>query len=258
MLTALAVEPNGAKKMLQEEVVGTPPLIPPGAVGTAGSASLTGSPGAVNLTLNGNDYCGVQNLPGIAAGSVSLPSGPTNIQIQGTPPEPPFVSFALPQAATNIIQNLPSQAVPVLYADPTHVTPAPGGGSLVGTNVVLGQLPSGSSPGQPAVIYANQSLAISGPASTGYGVLLVNGNLSITDGFLYQGLIVANGTVTITTSAAGNIQIYGSLISFQNLSINSSATSSNSVWIQYNSCAIANSFQSLPLRIRSFKDLSSF
>lgn len=255
MLTALAVEPNGVRKMVQSEVVGTPPLIPAAGVGTAGSATLTGlSTGPPNLTLNGNDYCGVQNLPAIAAGPSPLPSGLTSIQ--GSLPEPPYASFALPTTGINIIQSLPLQAVPILYADPTHVTLASGGGSLVGTNVVLGQLPGHSSPGQPAVVYANQSLAISGPASTGYGILLVNGNLSITDGFRYEGLIVSNGTVTITTSSAGNIRIHGSLTSSGNLSINSSASPSTSVWINYNSCAVANSFQSVPLRVRSFKELS--
>lgn len=249
-LTALAVEPNLIRKMVQAEVAGTPPLIAAGGVGTAGSATLTGlSTGSSNLTLNGNDYCGVQNLPAIAAGPSPPPSG--LISIQGSLPEPPYASFALPQTAINIIQSLPPQAVPILYADPTHVTLAPGGGSLVGTNVVFGQLP-----GQPAVVYADRSLAISGSASTGYGILLVNGDLSITGGFHYEGLIVSYGTATITASSAGNIRIHGSLTSFGNLSINSSASPSTSVWINYNSCAVANSFQSVPLRVRSFKELS--
>jgi hypothetical protein len=253
MLTALAVEPNGIRKMEQEEIAGTPPLVPAGGVETAGSTSLTGFSGSTNLTLNGDDYCGVHpNLPGIAVGTAPTTSGLINIQ--GTPPEPPFVSFALPQTAVSVIQNLPSQAIPILYADPTHVASV--GGSLAGTNVVLGQLPGGSNPGQPAAVYANQSLAISGPASTGYGLLLVNGNLSITDGFRYEGLIVANGTVTITGSSAGNIRIYGSLTSFGNLYINSSSSPSTSVRIHYDSCVVANAFQSLPRVIRSFKQLS--
>ena len=269
-LTALAVEPNLIRKMVQAEVAGTPPLIAAGGVGTAGSATLTGlSTGSSNLTLNGNDYCGVQNLPGIAAGSTITTSGQTQIQggnpspcveyvtPTGNPPNfPPcgqvqYLPPPFPQTASSIIQSLLPNAVPILYADPTHVTLAPGGGSLVGTNVMLGQLP-----GQPAVVYADRSLAISGSASTGYGILLVNGNLSITGGFHYEGLIVSNGTATITASSAGNIRIHGSLTSFGNLSINSSASPSTSVWINYNSCAVANSFQSVPLRVRSFKELS--
>jgi hypothetical protein len=279
MLTALAVEPNLIRKMVQAEVAGTPPFIPAGGVGTAGSATLTGisgeGDGPSNLTLNGTDGCKALNvLPGIAAGSTITTSGQTQIQggnpspcveyvtPTGNPPNfPPcgqvqYLPPPFPQTAASIIQSLLPQAVPILYADPTHVTLASGGGSLVGTNVVLGQLPGHSSPGQPVVVYTNQSLAISGPASTGYGILLVNGNLSITDGFHYEGLIVSNGTVTITTSSAGNIRIHGSLTSSGNLSINSSASPSTSVWINYNSCAVANSFQSVPLRVRSFKELS--
>ena len=253
MVTALAVEPNGIRNMEQEEVVGTPPLVPDSGVGTVGSASLTGLSGSTNLTLNGDDYCGSQpNLPGIAAGSAITTSGLMNIQ--GSPPEQPSFSFPPSQMAPNIIQGLFPQAVPILNADPTHVASV--GGSFAGNNVVLGQLPGGSNPGQPAVIYANQSLAISGPTSSGYGILLVNGNLSITDGFLYEGLIVASGTLTITASSAGHIRIHGSLTSFGSLSINSSASPSTSVRIHYDSCAIANAFKSLPLGIRSFKQLS--
>jgi len=253
MLTALAVEPNLIRKMVQAEVVGTPPLVPAGGVGTAGSATLTGlsasSYTSPNLTLNGNDYCGgPKNVPGIAAGSTIITSGLNNILPAGSAVQNllPF-----PQTAASIIQGLVPQAVPILYADPAHVTLAPGGGSLVGTNVVLGQLP-----GQPAVVYADRSLAISGSASTGYGVLLVNGNLSITGGFNYQGVIVSNGTVTLTLNSTGSIRILGSLISSGNLSINSSASPRTSLSLTYDSCVVADTFQSLPLGVRSFKELS--
>jgi hypothetical protein len=239
--------------MVQAEVVGTPPLVPAGGVGTAGSATLTGlsasSYTSPNLTLNGNDYCGgPKNVPGIAAGSTIITSGLNNILPAGSAVQNllPF-----PQTAASIIQGLVPQAVPILYADPAHVTLAPGGGSLVGTNVVLGQLP-----GQPAVVYADRSLAISGSASTGYGILLVNGNLSITGGFNYQGVIVSNGTVTLTLNSTGSIRILGSLISSGNLSINSSASPRTSLSLTYDSCVVADTFQSLPLGVRSFKELS--
>jgi hypothetical protein len=127
---------------------------------------------------------------------------------------------------------------------------------LVGTNVVLGQLPGYSSPGQPDVVYADRSLAISGSASTGYGILLVNGNLSITGGFDYRGVIVSNGTVTLTLNSTGSIRIRGSLTGSGNLSIDSSASPLTHLRITYDSCAVADSFQSLPLDVRSFKELS--
>jgi Tfp pilus assembly protein PilX len=260
MLTSLAVEPNGIRKVVQEEVAGTPPLIPVAGVGTAGSVTLTGtSPsgggtGSPNLTLSGMDACKVQNIPGIAAGSTITTSGQMNILGSPSPSVQNLLPF--PQIAGNIIQSLFAQAVPILYADPTHVTASSSGTSLVGTNVVLGQLPGPSNPGQPAVVYANQSLAISGSTSTGYGILLVNGNFSITGGFTYSGVIVVNGTVALTLNSTGSIQILGSLISSGNLSVDSSASPITSLNVTYDSCAITDSFQSLPMRVRSFKELS--
>ena len=259
MVTALAVEPNGIRKMEQDEVVGTPPLVPAAGVGTAGSATLTGlsesgGTGSPNLTLSGMDACGVQNLPGIAAGSAITASGQMNVLGSPSPSVQNLLPF--PQSAVSIIQNLIAQAVPILYADPTHVTAAYGGGSLIGTNVVLGQLPGSSNPGQPAVVYAGQSLAISGSTSAGYGILLVNGNLSITGGFSYRGVIVANGTVSLALNSTGSIQIRGSLISSGNLFVDSSASPLNQLSVTYDSCAVADSFRSLPLIVRSFKELS--
>jgi hypothetical protein len=127
---------------------------------------------------------------------------------------------------------------------------------LVGTNVVLGQIPEHSNPGQPAVVYADRSLAISGSTSTGDGILLVNGNLSITGGFRYRGVIVTNGSVTLALNSKANIHIRGSVISSENLSIDSSTSPLTRLNITYDSCTVADSFKSLPLTVRSFKELS--
>jgi hypothetical protein len=255
MLTALAVEPNGIRKMLQEEVVATPPVVPAAGMETQGSATLNGlsatSYSSANLTLNGMDGCGVQNLPGLAAGSTITISGLSNIS--GAPVQnlSPF-----PQSASYIIQNLLPQAVPILFANPQQVTLAPGGASLSGTNVVLGQLPGPSGSGSPAVVYADRSLTISGPTSSGYGILLVNGNLYISGGFNYWGMIVSNGIVTIDIHPNGSIATLGSLITSGNLSIMTATSPSTSVSLNYDSCVVATAFQSIPLAVRSFKQLS--
>jgi len=265
MLTALAVEPNGIKKMLQEEVVATPlsfSLVPAGGVETAGSATLTGLSGrlyhSANLTLDGMDGCKVHNVPGVAAGSRIATSGLSKISGSPSPEVQNLVSF--PQTAADILQSLAPQATPILDADPKQVTLAPGGGSLNGTNVALGQPPGPSSPGQPVVVYADRSLSISGSTSTGYGILMVDGDLSITGGFNYWGLIVSTGKVTLDLNSRGSIQILGSLISAGNVSINSSASPRTSLDLNYDSCVVSNvvtyAFQSLPLKVRSFKQLS--
>lgn len=250
-LTALAVAPSGIRKMGQMEVAAIPNTNS-AAVATAATASLSGVSGKTDLTVDGNDACGASNLPGVMAGSTVTTS---KAKVNGSPTPTQQNVSPFPQSASALISSLRPAATPILYADPTHVSVSSGGTSYNGTNVVLGTQPSGTTPAQPVVVYSDKPLTISGKSSIGDGILLVDGNLTADSGFNYRGKIVANGTVTLISDGTGSISIQGTVISSGNFSANSAASSSTSLSVTFNSCAIAESYQILPLTILAFRDL---
>lgn len=263
-LTALAVDASGIRQMAQAEVAGRVSRYSALAgLATGGTATLTGitegkvhGKGTPNLVVDGNDTlnntpCGTAGVPGlVTVGTASISSATVN----GIPTATEQV-ISLPSSPAAFINSLRGGVTPILNADPTHVSLVSGGTGYVGTDVVLGTQPSGTTPAQPAVVYSDKPLAISGTGSTGDGILLVTGNLSITGGFSYRGLIVVDGTVTLASNSTGSIRIQGSVISSGNLSADSTQSSSNAlgVLVLYDSCAVADGFQSLPKTVLAFR-----
>jgi hypothetical protein len=206
--------------------------------------------------MNGTDNCGGASLPGIiAGGTVTIPTGRA-ATVTGSSPATIQNASPFPQSAPALINSLRASAVPILNADPTHVSLAPDGASYVGTNVVLGRQAVGTTPAQPLVVYADKPLSLSGTTGTGQGILLVNGNLSVRGGFDYGGMVVADGSLTLTSTTTGTVSIYGTLISSGNLVADSTAsTGSNAIDIDYDSCALTNSYQVLPKIVLAYREL---
>jgi len=258
-LTALAVDASGIRQMAQAEVAGRVSSYSALAgLATGGAATLTGLAGrkgsTPNLVVDGNDTvnttpCGTAGVPGlVTVGTASISSATVN----GIP-APVQQVISLPSSPAAFINSLRGGVTPILNADPTHVSLVSGETGYVGTDVVLGTQPSGTTPAQPAVVYSDKPLTISGANSTGDGILLVSGNLSITGGFNYRGLIVVDGTVTLASNSTGSIEIEGSVISSGNLSADSTQSSSNALGVLYDSCAVADGFQSLPKTVLAFR-----
>jgi hypothetical protein len=225
---------------------------------TGGAATLTGLAGrkgsTPNLVVDGNDTvnttpCGTAGVPGlVTVGTASISMATVN----GIPAPVQQVP-SLPSSPAAFINSLRGGVTPILSADPTHVSLVSGETGYVGTDVVLGTQPSGTTPAQPAIVYSDKPLTISGANSTGDGILLVSGDLSITGGFNYRGLIVVEGTATLASNSTGSIQIQGSVISSGNLSADSTQSSSNALTVSYDSCAVLDSFQSLPKTVLAFR-----
>jgi hypothetical protein len=258
-LTALAVDPSGIRKLVQTEVAGAGGgLTASAAAATGGSATLNGvSVGGIpNLRLRGINVCGGPSLPGImAGGTVAIPSGRV-ARITGSSPATVEYVSPFPQSAATLIGSLRASATPILNADPTHVSLAPDGASYVGTNLVLGTQAVGTTPAQPLVAYADKSLSLSGATGTGQGILLVHGDLSITGGFDYKGMIIVDGSVTLTSNATDTIAISGTLVSFGDLVADSSSSVlSRALVVRYDSCAIADGYQVLPKTVLAYREL---
>lgn len=264
-VTALAVEPSGIRKLAQAEVAGSGGSLasmPSASLSTEGNGTIAGYGRYrrgfrfrgrrfrrfTNLTVSGLDACGAQNVIGVSAGGTVNTSG--WVALDGSPtPTSQRVSPISPTASA-VMQSQQASAIPILTADLNHVALSSGGTSYVGTDVVLGQQASSSRSAQPVVAYSDKPLTISGPNSTGSGVLLVNGDLSIRGGFSYNGLVVATGRVTLASDGSGSVSLRGAVISAGDLSVDSTASRFTSVTIDYDSCAVSASFKNSPQGVK--------
>jgi Tfp pilus assembly protein PilX len=252
VLTALAVDSTKVMKMLQTEVAGAAggAFSPIATLASAGSATFSGrvlsggSHGSSppNIIISGNDSntgsggCSapVAPLPGISAAG-SITSSATTIT--GNPAMQAFLApFPLPVAT--LISEYQTSATLITSVDPNHVTFS--GTSYTATGTTLGTQPSGGNSGTAQIVYADQPLTITGTGNTGYGLLLVNGNLSVSGNLNYQGVIIANGQISFSPASLGNITLSGSMLSGGNMSL-SSPTSLGGATIDatYNSCIVA-------------------
>jgi len=69
----------------------------------------------------------------------------------------------------------------------------------------------------PKITFVNGDISLNNSQSaTGCGILVINGNLNVTGGFDYKGMIVAFKNTTVTIKLAGNVEIIGSLVAAGN------------------------------------------
>ncbi len=85
-------------------------------------------------------------------------------------------------------------------------------GTYVGSGLSLGQIPTGGDLSQAT--YVNGPLNLSD--SSGQGILIVNGDLSITGTFTYFGLILVKGKVHLNGGGTDGIRLYGAIVSSSN------------------------------------------
>ena len=265
VVTSLAVDYTRVRKMLQVEVAGSPGAggggyTPVAAVGTAGPVTLTGQPqwqffrftyGArwmANVTVSGNDHnpgtAGCPSptgaLPGVLAGGIVTASAATT---RGDPATQSLVS-PFPQSAATLISQYQSASTLITSVDPGHVTSTGGGYSASGTT--LGTQPTLGTPGTARVVYSPGPLTITGSGNSGYGVLLVNGNLTVTGSWDYQGVTIVNGAVNFTAAQQARIASRGTMLASGNISLNAATDYSYStISTLYDSCIVAQVSQGL-------------
>jgi hypothetical protein len=103
----------------------------------------------------------------------------------------------------------------VIMANPDAVAP-PGGGNATGTDLtpLLASMsnPGGMSPTNPMTVVVNGDLDLTGWHNTGYGLLLVTGNLHYDPDASWQGIILVIGKGTVTGSLAGSGEIDGAVL----------------------------------------------
>jgi hypothetical protein len=81
-------------------------------------------------------------------------------------------------------------------------------GTYVGNGLSLGQIPSSGDLSQST--YVDGPLNISD--SSGQGILVINGDLSVTGSFTFFGLIIVKGKIHLNGGGMEGIRIYGAVI----------------------------------------------
>ena len=126
----------------------------------------------------------------------------------------------------------------IFAADITLSSGTYGSGTVLGT------------PSEPKITYVTGDVHLSDDA-IGDGIMVVNGNLTMSGNFTYRGIILVYGKSTIETQIVGNGGVYGSTILVgENVSIHSTGNSS----FFYSSEAIKNGM--LNLKSSRFRILS--
>ena len=96
------------------------------------------------------------------------------------------------------------------------------------------------------IVYSDSPLTISGTGNSGYGLLLVNGNLTITGSWNYEGVTIVNGGINLAPASPSAIQISGTLVASGSITLNASTSTNNSaIKMLYNSCVVSHVMQGL-------------
>lgn len=86
---------------------------------------------------------------------------------------------------------------------------------------------------------------------TGYGILLVKGNLQLAGNINWHGIIIATGVVTASGGGSNSKNIQGQI--YSGASSLGDTTVSGSVTIGYNSCDVKKALSSQPLKVVNWK-----
>jgi hypothetical protein len=296
-ITSFAVLPNGSQKTLQYLVALAPPNTPSFPSGFSFPAALTiAGPGVVftppasnsSYYVSGVDLTGV---PSCAAGSpvdaIGVFSGTDAANVKGSIPaatstkydgaSAPFPdvkdvsglfpgSLQTPSQLDSLVQSISANA---------DVSIAPAGGTAYGSDLtpwlLSGSNPSGMSSTNPLTLVVKGDLDLTGWHNTGYGLLLVTGNLNYDPDASWKGMILVIGKGTVTGSRSGTGEIdgaffvaktrdaSGNLLPDPNLGNASVIFDPNmgSVGIRYSSCWAKAAQQTAgSLRVLSFHEIA--
>ena len=215
-LTALAVTPNGSRRMVQAEIAEDRLNFSASAALTMdGTGDTYGAPNSNNFNVNGNDSAGCgATTTGPAIPSVGVTDNadvttvtsdiPTNRKNNytgsgGSVPDVENISPSLPLnlQTVNSLQDLVSTIK-----------------SNVTQPVITGPASNIASPGtqaSPQIIYVNGNLTLSGNV-TGYGILVVTGTFTASGNVGWNGLVLVIGQGNFIGNGGGNNSYNGAIV----------------------------------------------
>lgn len=264
LVTAMSLESGGAQRKIQTEVVVPPPQSITAAVNSYNDVDFSGT-----LNISGNNECdgGATKVYGVSSHGNVDTLGPSQTVIGQAPPPPadptgpslcptcPF-GYDVP-TLINMYKNSP--VFQSIDSAGTNISCSGSPTSCSGSNVNLGTAPNVPPPGTPtntpvpAYYYSPGDLSITSNNSHGYGILIVDGDVTMNGGVYFEGIIIAKGTFNFTGGGGNNINIRGAVIAGHSIT-DTTSDLGGSIEVQYNSCSILNVFNQMPMAVLTFKD----
>jgi hypothetical protein len=219
LITALALTPQGSRRVAQYESAALNITPPPGALALDGpGATYNPAPSSNNYFINGQDSgaAGYNGPPGCSPTGANTPAitvgdaaGVTNMDNEipsnrfgnytGGGLSTPSVSngglYENPAMLNQLVANIASEANQSLTCPIGSPCSVPAGG--IGTDAT------------PLITYVNGDFNMG--ANSGAGILVVTGTLSITGNAGFDGLVLVIGQGILSESGGGNGQFNGSI-----------------------------------------------
>ena len=284
VLTAMAITQSGSRRMTQMEVANNPPFLTNAALDTDDFVTVKGS----SVTVNGYDNCKCSCTLAKGAAVPTCTDRTTGVACTGstyaifssqtvsTSGGPALIAGTSPAVAQNQIFPYDVPALIAKYSSMpgtvsttgapyniscTAATPPayPDCGKL--NSGTLGTVPSPFPPTDPnnpvggvnQITYVPGSFDIQAKTS-GAGVLIVDGDLTIHGGLNFYGLIIVRGVLTFSGSGTGqDNNVIGSIISGNGSVADALAGGIN---IQYDRCALLHNQTTAPPALLANHEIS--
>jgi Tfp pilus assembly protein PilX len=230
LITSVATGPNNSKAKVEIVVTLSPPPSTPATIYSKDNVTTNGS----SMNISGNDTCSAgTNLAPIFTKDPATTTSNGHPTFTGSPPTPQHGTLDID--IQGYIDALKGNATTTLTADQS------GGTYGSSSNYVT--------------VYSDATQQADGELRlnnvTGYGILLVKGNLQMAGNFNWNGLIFVTGVITTSGggSDAKNIQglIFAGASSLGDTVINGSVT------VGYDSCKVKQALAGQPLKVVNWK-----
>jgi Tfp pilus assembly protein PilX len=232
LVTSLATGPNSSKARVEIIVqLNTAASSSQAVVYSKGDITGNGS----SLTITGNDACGEGTALGpvytMDPATTTLNGTPT---LSGTPPTPQHGTLDID--IQGLINSFMPSATSTITADQNGATY----GSS--TSYVTVYSDTDNPPNSQGLKLQNV---------TGYGILLVKGDLTLGGGFTWNGLIYATGSVTLNGGGGAGINVYGQI--YAGTSTVTDVTINGGNILGYDSCAVKKALATQAFKVVGWK-----
>ena len=230
LITSVATGPNNSKAKVEIVVTSFPPPSTPATIYSKDNVTTNGS----SMNISGNDACNAgTNLAPIFTKDPATTNSNGSPTFTGSPPTPQHGTLDID--IQGYVDALKGSATTTLTADQS------GGTYGSSSNYVT--------------VYSDATLQADGELRlnnvTGYGILLVKGDLQMAGNLNWNGLIFVTGVIT-TSGGGSNAKNIQGLI-FAGASALGDTVINGSVTVGYDSCKVKQALAGQPLKVVNWK-----